>query len=240
MMKRKSGETQLVNRGFLSDTQYQALLQEAPHHLEDDIQSRSAMLRTFAVRKIRMDRSDNHLPLLIEQLKKEKALYTKLEISLCLSERGEQSIRLLIPLLGKIGKNQHQTPKNIDLQKKSYPLPRDIVARIIGKMGTIALPHLKDVLESDDTLAIYEAIDAIGYISFYAKDNSLGKDIIRLYDEKKHDSLMVWKCIRCLQAFSIQESQDILINAIEDSRNTEVIRNEAKRSLERIRAREHA
>lgn len=178
-----------------------------------------------------------YLPLLIGQLQQESALYTKIEICTCLAEWGEPAIGWLIPLLGRIGRNQHHVPQNIDLGKKSYPLPRDIVARILSKMGPVSLPYLQDVLHTDNAWAIYEAVDAIGYIAWHHHDNALEQAILHLLSARTQDPLMVWKCLRCLQAFSTQAVQKCLQTVLADTHAPLVLRNEAQRSLERIRTR---
>ena len=53
------------------------------------------------------------MPLFCELIKKEKTLYTKIELQKALVKYGEKSILHLIPLLGTIGNNQHKEIKII-------------------------------------------------------------------------------------------------------------------------------
>jgi hypothetical protein len=75
-----------------------------------------------------------------------KKLYTKIAICEAIEAYGVSSLPYLVPLLGKIGNNQHKKAGFYDLDKKSYPLPRDIAARIIIRIGEPALPLLEDIL----------------------------------------------------------------------------------------------
>jgi hypothetical protein len=81
-------------------------------------------------------------------LENEKKLYTKIALSEAIAEYGVLSLKYLIPLLGKIGKNQHKKVALVDINKKSYLLPRDIAARIIIRIGKPALPFLEEILVS--------------------------------------------------------------------------------------------
>ena len=63
--------------------------------------------------------------------------------------------------LAKIGKNQYKELPSEPSRKKSYPLPRDIIARTLAKMDTSIMPFLMKVLKEDDLSKISEVIDAI-------------------------------------------------------------------------------
>lgn len=62
-------------------------------------------------------------------------------------EKGNlKTAEQMIPYLGRIGHNQHLCLLNKVLKKSSYPLPRDIIARSLGKMDGTILPALLKVL----------------------------------------------------------------------------------------------
>jgi hypothetical protein len=100
-------------------------------------------------------------------LENEKKLYTKIALSEAIAEYGVLSLKYLIPLLGKIGKNQHKKLLWLISIKKSYPLPRDLAARTIIRIGEPTLPFLEEILVSGTYAQKIEVIDAIGHIVFY-------------------------------------------------------------------------
>ncbi|AOT72470.1 hypothetical protein [Geosporobacter ferrireducens] len=91
-----------------------------------------------------------------------------------------------IEYLGKVGKNQYKELPDKPFDKNNYPLPRDIISRTICKVGIPALKHLRECLYTGSYEQILEAIDAIGFISFYEYDNSRQNDIIILKVCKSH------------------------------------------------------
>ena len=228
----KSSTADLESRGYISQMDFEKCIfhdsQDIYHHL-----TQAGSIRTAAVRRIRADKDPQFIPKLVELLRHEKKLYTKIELCECLAEFGLVALDELIPYLGKIGNNQHKVIGNYDLQKKSYPLPRDIVARIIIRMGPNAFPQLKHVLDSKDHGAISEAIDAVGHISVNYRDYSMEKICIRLYHARL-SSLIEWKLIRAFQAFGSDEVIHILRKICEDHDMDIIMRNEAQRSLLRI------
>jgi hypothetical protein len=73
--------------------------------------------------------------------------------------------------LGTIGKNRHNKIEIIDIHKKSYPLPRDIVGRILIRIGPQVFPELKRItLEDKNINQTMEAIDVIGHITWNYKN----------------------------------------------------------------------
>jgi hypothetical protein len=86
-----------------------------------------------------------------------------------------------------------------------------------------------------DYNVILEAIDAIGFISYYHNDYSSLDAIIALHKRYKDDDLMTWKTLRALQSFPQVESINILNQYIASP----VIQHqwEVTRSLEQIKKR---
>jgi hypothetical protein len=175
------------------------------------------------------------IPVLCENLKNEKKLYTKIAICESLSSFGEDSIKYLIPMLGTVGKNRHKEVPEKLFGKVNYPLPRDIAARVLIRIGVPALPYLEEVLENGNDYQKPEAVDAIGFISFYEKNESSLYALISLYKKcKDKDELLEWKIIRALESFKSAESIDILKDVSENHEN-KIIRLEAGRSLSHMK-----
>jgi hypothetical protein len=169
-------------------------------------------------------------------LKTEKKLYTRIALCECLAAFGEHSLEALVPLIGRIGHNQHKCVANVDLGKKSYPLPRDIVARIIIRMGPMALPRLEKAMDVDDNPVLSEIIDIIGHIAYHAGDYRLEDRLVSLYDRNR-DELIAWKLIRAFGAFPSETAQTILEGVLNDTAQQAELRIEAQRSLSRLRQR---
>ncbi|MGL1893056.1 MAG: HEAT repeat domain-containing protein [Spirochaetaceae bacterium] len=164
---------------------------------------------------------------LCQQLKNEKALYSKIAIQNALSNIGEAAMPELIKLIGNIGENQHkELPKTI-FGKWNYPCARDIAIRTICKIGSPALSYLQKAFENEKIRL--EVIDSIGHISFYSKDRTSFNLLINsLYNN--NDPLIKWKLIRALSAFPGSKTEQILLNILGNSQEPE-FRWESIRSL---------
>jgi HEAT repeat protein len=127
----KRGQTSRQDDSLFSTLSNQELL--------DLINDVDAQKRTSAARLLGERKDTDAIPLLCERLKKETALYTRIAISEALGAIGDPAIPELIRLLGKVGNNQHHEVPKKGFYKKSYPLPRDIAARTIIKIGCSAL-----------------------------------------------------------------------------------------------------
>jgi len=163
----------------------------------------------------------------------EKALYSKIAISDALGNIGVYALPGLIELLGMIGKNQHIIPSAGNFKKKSYPLPRDIAARTITKIGAPALAALESVAVNGTITRVSEAVDAIGFIAFYTNDRRSLKCLIQCMEKNAENELVTWKVIRALESFPCPEVEDILKKIIKSSKNKLLIQ-EAKRSLKQL------
>ena len=116
--------------------------------------------------------------------------------------------------------------------KKSYPLPRDIVARILSNIGIEALSELKTCLQSDNRDAILEGVDAVGFITFYNTNDLCLDDLFNLTQKYKKDDLMMWKLLRCLQSFESKKSREILTDYLNSS--IKQLSWEARRSISQL------
>lgn len=168
---------------------------------------------------------------LLLQLSKEKALYTRIAICESLQGGNIETARKLIKYLGVIGSNQYKSPPNKVSAKKSYPLPRDIIARSLGKMNIEVFPKLMEVLKSNDLSKICEILDAIGYMVFYNPILATSENcnnIIFLALQHKTNPIILWKAILSLSAFPCKESKEFLLSFAEDK---SILGMEASRSL---------
>ena len=136
---------------------------------------------------------------LLQQLEKEKCLYTRIAICETLEAGDQRTAEKMALYLGRIGTNQYKTVPETVSAKKSYPLPRDIIARCMGKMN----PCTASVLVS-------EALDAIGFMAFYHPDIAspqICDSLLQLAEKWKKDSLILWKLLLCMSAFTCEKSE---------------------------------
>ena len=233
MMKSKIED--LRKRGYIDDLDLTIYLDDSYEELKAQLRSDIVFERTIAAKVISKYKTEDTLIDLLEALKVEKKLYSKLAICESLELFGQSACPKLVDLLGQIGKNQHSKLPDKPFVKKGYPLPRDIVARLLGEIGVVALPELHKILLSNNHDKILEAVDAVGFISFYNDNNESLNMILDLFTKYEEDDLMIWKLLRCLQAFS-GESVEIILNKYLKS---EVIQHkwEAERSLEQLKGR---
>lgn len=208
--------------------------------LEDEvlfqrINSTLAVERTAAIHIL----AEKHLEetefvnLLLDRLCIEKSLYTKIEICNCLVQGTEKTAGQMTGYLGKIGRNQHKVLPEKVSKKKSYPLPRDIIARTMGKMSPGIITVLLEVLKSGTEEEISEVLDAIGFLTFYHRELATQKNVISIIDVMKQyhqNKIIVWKSVLCLSAFPLEVSIDIL-EEIRKQHEKSVIGKEAERSL---------
>lgn len=233
----KSDIKKLINRGYfdhLDMTLYQSLeisvLIEMVNHQEP-------YLRTVSIRVLKDHASEEVLITLINRLLIEKKLYTKIELSQVISTYGQFASKNLIQYLGSVGKNQHKSLPEKPFGKNNYPLPRDIVTRTLCLIGIEALDDLMTCLKGGSYNQKLEAVDGIGFITYYQKD-SRAKDLITgMFHEYKEDELMIWKLLRALQAFSGGE----VITILTHYQNSKIKAHqwEAERSLKQIQRNSH-
>lgn len=229
----KSNQEDLQKRGYATQTEINALERLHAAELICLLHSECAVSRTAAAYNLTYLFPKE----LLKQLSQETCLYPKIAICAALEKGNESTAKSMCHYLGRIGNNQYKTiPKKVSA-KKSYPLPRDIIARTLGKMNPMVLPVLLDILKCDDLSKIGEVLDAIGFMVFYhpelVSQESL-KTIVETANHNRGNDLIVWKHIICLSAFPISESITILRNYA--SRN-DILGEEARRSIRMIRLR---
>ncbi len=228
-MKNKNQATK-EKRGFTTGLENNLFINKSDIELIPLLESNDPKERTLSAAILGQRRSEKAIFALCEQLKNEKALYSKIAISEALGKIGKPAIKRLIKYLGKIGNNQHKTLPGEIFNKWSYPLPRDIIARTICKIGDSILVDLNNILADGNKKQIYEAIDAIGYISFYCKNKISFEALENSLQKYNADEIIKWKIIRALSAFPGKKSELILLNILKTSKKPE-LKWEAVRSL---------
>ncbi|MGQ7875213.1 HEAT repeat domain-containing protein [Bacillus sp. 1A] len=234
----KSSDSQLKSRGKITSKDLQQYSNHTQIELFEMLKSKEAFKRTIAVNILseKYDLTDDLIRLFLHTLKQEKKLYTKIELCDALSKGNVQSAKIMVEYLGQIGNNQHIVLPTNGFNKKSYPLPRDIIARTLAHMKEEIIPVLMDVLKTNNIPAIREAIDAIGFICFYNKIHSNTQIIdalILCLGNNFNDNIIRWKLVRAFESFNDINVIKTLME-IEQNDSQLVIRNEAKRSLEII------
>jgi len=219
-----------IKRGEISDDFESRFSARTDQDLILQLAGHKAQERTAAAVILGQRRCLQAVASLCEQMVKEKALYTRIAITEALGLIGPPAIPHLIELLGKIGANQHQELPQQGFYKKNYPLPRDLAARTLTKIGVSALKKLRKVSLQLERERLIEAIDAMGYISFYNKDTSAEPVLLKMYRRHGTDSLIVWKLLRAFQAFPSKKVREIL-EAVVLENSDPALRWEAVRSL---------
>ncbi|HJF31201.1 MAG TPA: HEAT repeat domain-containing protein [Sporosarcina psychrophila] len=234
----KSSDSQLKSRGKITFENLQHYNNHSEIELLEIIKSKEAYKRTIAIRLLSEKNDLNHelIHLFLQTLTQENKLYTKIELCDALSKGNVQSAKIMVEYLGQIGNNQQKVLPTNGFNKKSYPLPRDIIARTLAHMKKEILPVLLDVLKTDNTLAIREVIDAIGFMCFYNKihsDNQIIDVLLLCLKTNYKDDITRWKLVRAFESFNTINVIQTLMD-IERNDNQPIVRNEAKRSLEII------
>jgi hypothetical protein len=232
----KSSKKQLDARGYISAEELEPHINKTSEEVLYLLKSNIAVERTIGAMLSAGRDKDIFLPALVEMLQLEKKLYTKIALGESIESYGVDAVRYLIPLLGKIGANHLKKPALIDLNKKSYPLPRDISGRIIIRIGEPALPFLEDLFFSGDYSQITEAIDVMGHIAFYSGDFRSEDILHEFLNYNSDDELIPWKIIRAFQSFGSDKTVNFLKFIIEKNSNI-ILRSEAERSLKQIEKR---
>ena len=138
----KTDTETLRKRGFLTNTEAEPYFLYSKEELLELLKDKTAVNRTAALFILRSFVDINELDeILLRMLVKEKALYTKLEICDILTTGNELTIKRMIPYMGTIRGNQHRTIPEKVSKKKSYPVSKYPVERMV------TLEHLRELVE---------------------------------------------------------------------------------------------
>ena len=197
----KSKIEELENRGFIANGIEQNYPDASFEQRKVLLKSKLPCKRTLGARLLGNYPDLRAIDCLIDAFIKEKKLYTKIEISNSLVLFGKDVVIPLIQLLGKIGNNQYTAIPEKDFKKNSYPLPRDIAARTLIRIGTVALPDLVTGLKSNNEDSLSELIDTIGFICFYEPQPNLFGELKDCFYRNEQSDLIKWKLFRAMSAF---------------------------------------
>lgn len=179
------------------------------------LKAKEPFVRTTAIRYIgQIGLVDKELAIvLLKILQKEKALYTRIEICTVLQKGTIEAVREMISYVGKIGNNQYQEMPDKVSKKISFPLPRDSMARTLGRMPIDKIDLLFSVLEKGERNQITEVLDAIGLMTYNHPAVATTENFRKIQHcimKHKKDSLLVWKGMLCLSAFPLEENDQYL------------------------------
>lgn len=229
----KSSKEDLQKRGYVTDKDIEVLADITQEQLLVMLHSKYAVTRSAAACNLVATDKNSDWELL-KQLSIEKCLYTKIAICECLEKGDSTTATQMTEYLGKIGNNQYKTIPNKVSAKKSFPLPRDIIARSLGKMNAEVFLVLQTVVEGNDIEKILEVLDAVGFMVFYNKKLATSKNVIpilSLVENYNDNSLVLWKALLSLSAFPLPESKKVLLKYAD---TTDVIGMTAQRSLQYV------
>ncbi len=233
----KSTENQLKNRGMASQEEIDTFSSLALEELLVKLHDKQPCVRSAAA--INLGRVvDEAAGDLLQQLSIEKSLYTRIAICESLEKGNIQTALKMTEYLGEIGNNQYKELPDKVSAKKSFPLPRDIIARSLGRMDIANYSAITKVLESGNVKKVSEALDGIGYMVFYnpvlaTKENC--SNVIMTVSRYEGNQLILWKILLCLSAFSNKESIEFLHRF---EKEESILGQEARRSLKILKAKQ--
>lgn len=232
----KTSDEQLIQRGFLADSAECLNSNTDTRQLLALLAGNVATDRSLAARLIGIQQDELFIEPLCHALCVEGKLYSKLEICNALVTFGLKSVSPLVELLGFIGKNQYKIVADKPFNKDSYPLPRDIAARCLIRIGSSAIPTLFDKIENGGLAQVSEAIDAVGFIHFYQAESECFEPLSLCFDRFKTSELIRWKIIRAMSGCA--EAKDFLMELLNNESHS-MVKFEIDRSL-RLMDKKHA
>ena len=236
MINMKSSMGVLISRGYIEESEIIINYDTSKDILREQLVSKIPIERTKAALIIKKMKIKELVPNLIEALKIEKKLYSKIAIQKALISLKNESINKLIPYLGTIGKNQHCELPSKPFGKDNYPCPRDVVAMILIYCGINVIHNLLKRFNKLSRYQKLEAVDVLGHISFYQNNNESLPLLLDLYENNKNDSVMIWKIIRAFSSFNNDRVILILNEIINKSYQPQYVW-EAERSLRLLKKR---
>ncbi len=192
---------QRKKRGWVESSELLAFQDHSVAELLVLLSDEQTLLRTIAAHLLPINCETTNF--LLAALIVEPALYTRLAITEKLESGDQMTARQMLPLLAEIGNNQHSTP--IDPSKKSsFPLPRDLIARSLGRIQPSIFPTLLAAATDLPVLKLSELIDAIGYLAFYHAELTTSEHfeaLLKIKNAHKEEPLIQWKFLICFSAF---------------------------------------
>ncbi|WP_409200334.1 hypothetical protein [Methanobrevibacter sp. DSM 116169] len=224
----------LIKRGFFENKDLEEYSKLNEEELINLSKNSTAQKRAIAVNLLNnFNNSNKYSPYFLEILSHEKKLYVRLEIAKSLEKGNIETAKLMIPYLDKIPNKQYKSlPKKVS-KKKTYLIPRDLIARILSKMDIAIFPLILELLCSNNLEIISESLDIFGYMVFHNQKLETGsnfKYLTYLFDKYKNNDLILWKITMCLSSFRNNDSISFL-KKIKNFTNNEIINLEADRSI---------
>lgn len=168
---------------------------------------------------------------LLERLCIEKKLYTRMELCDALAKGNGEVAAAMIPYLNRLGNKQYRSIAEANTsKKKSYPLPRGLIARTFGGMKPTVADRLLRELEQQEYAA--ELIEGLGYLVFNNPELQTAEIFDRasdFYVQYKNNLLFVWKFVIFSSAFPYSCVKEMLTE-IEREFPEEAIQREIKRT----------
>lgn len=225
----------LRTRGYIEGDDISEYEEKSKEELIELLNDKIPCVRSSAAKALSLSYDMNEIEIsnvMLEKLKKEEKLYTRIEMGAALERGGEITARQMVQYIGKIGKNQHKELPDRPSKKSSFPLARDFITRSLARMDIKVMPVLIDVLDSQDEEKVAEILDAIGYMAFYnrrAAKKEYVQKVIDVIETYKNNEVIYWKGILCLSGFPWQIAVDFLENVITTEKEFLLVE-EAKRS----------
>lgn len=212
-------------RGWIENSELTSYENNTVDELLSLFSSENAQARTIAAKLLPLDCETTNI--LLDSLVHEPALYTRLAITEKLESGDASTAKKMIPFLAVIGNNQHRFPIEPS-KKKSFPLPRNLIARSLGRMQPEIFSVLLDAAKTLPAAKLSELIDALGYMAFYHPSlatNEAYQQLLVIRAAHDTEPLIQWKLLICFSAFP--QSRELL-------RKETHFRGEARRSLKLI------
>ncbi|MCD4780643.1 MAG: hypothetical protein K8S27_08880 [Candidatus Omnitrophica bacterium] len=205
--RRKRGEANKDDLAFFSSF--------SEHELLSFLRSEEPVERTCAAIYLQKFQNITVIDAVCDQLSVEKKLYTKLALCETLTGCAELSLNPLIALLGKIGNNHETKIPGTGFYKVSYPLPLDIAARTICRLGHVGILPLEHFIEfSKKEKAIAQAIDAYGHILYSNKIERPSSTLQKLSEKYSENNFLRYKITRCLSGFHGEWAKEFLLETL--------------------------
>lgn len=227
----KSNKEDLMKRGYVDEEMIKAAERLDTECLLKQCSSTLPWVRSAAIYALKQP--DQYAEFYVRILSTEKKLYTRIACCEVLAKGNEETVKVLIKWLGKIGNNQHHSVGKTSM-KKSYPLPRDIIARILARMDSKYIALFFDDELFKDEVRLSEVLDAIGFMTFYNQhlvDMKWASQIMQLLDH--NNDLIRWKAVTACSAFPLPEVKDRLMGLLTE-KDAQLLNSEIKRSLNLI------
>ncbi len=217
-------------RGEVNQTDIASFVSLKESKLLSLLNSKISTERTIAAILLRNHKNATVVYQLCKTLTVEKKLYTKIALCESLVECAELSIEPLINLLGRIGNNLETKIPKKGFYKTSFPLPSDIAARTLCRLGTRAIKPLENFIKSaEEIFKLAQAIDAYGHINFSNKLGCSSKILKALVVKNSENDFLKFKITRCLSGIYDSWSRTFLLDTLQSGCHG--LRLEALRSL---------